>query len=265
MANPFLPNPARQTAIAVLAVAAAAFVVTVAHAADENIGYRWRAEGSALVVTVDGRDTFTIDGIGPLWREDKVGRGPTDAVVARQTTRGPVAETRYRTASGAEWKVVAQPSPHGEFVVKLHSADRRFDAASPGKVSKAGRWVGMDLSQYAMAYGQQQHPKTYYLPGPGLFLCAWWDAEVAHASQQNWPEALCHPRSGAGPFAPASTMQYVAGPDGRHANLHEGCTSAWPAGCGMRHCRRCAGRANTAEKWSGSSIWTTGAGKTRPT
>jgi hypothetical protein len=208
-------------AIAVLVGAAATVVASAAHAADANVGYRWRADGSALVVAVDGRDALVIEGIGPVWHEDKVGRGPTDAVAVRQTTRGPVAETRYRAASGAQWKVVAQPSPQGEFVVKLFSTDGRFDAALPGKVTKAGRWVGLDLSQYAMAYSQPQHPKTYYLAGPGLFLCAWWDAEVAHASQQDWPDALCHPRSGEGPFAPASTMKYVAGPDGRHANLRE--------------------------------------------
>ena len=200
---------------------AAVLVASAAHAAGENIGYRWRADDSALVVAVDGRDALALEGIGPLWREDKVDRGPASAVAVRQITRGPVSETRYRTPGGAAWKVLAQSTPQGDFVVKLPSADRRFDAASPGRVIKAGRWVGLDLSQYEMAYDQPQHPKTYYLPGPDLFLCAWWDAEVSHASRQDWPPALCHPRSGEGPFVPAATMRYVAGPDGLHANLHE--------------------------------------------
>ena len=66
MAIQFPRSPFRQTAVAVVAVAA--LVATAAHAAAENIGYRWRAEGSALVVTVDGRDAFTLLGIGPVRR-----------------------------------------------------------------------------------------------------------------------------------------------------------------------------------------------------
>jgi hypothetical protein len=200
---------------------AAALAATVACAAGENISYQWRAEGSAIVVAIDGHDAFALEGIGPTWREDKAERGSKNAILLRQTMQSPVAETRYRTAVGAEWNVIARPGAPGEFVVEISSADRRFDAASPGNVVHAGRWIGMDLSQYAMAYSQPFHPKTYYLPGPNVFLCAWWDTELSHASHQDWPPALCHARQGEKPFRPAATMRYVAGRDGRHADLHE--------------------------------------------
>ena len=168
--------------------------------------------------------------------EGQVDRGPANAVAVRQGTGGPDCETRYHAAGGAEWTVWARSTPQGDFAVELSSADRHFDAASPGKVVKAGPWIGLDLSQYAMAYGQQQHPKTYYLPGPNLFLCAWWDTEVSHASQIHWPEALCHPRQGQCPFAPAATMRYVAGPDWAARGLARGVArprGPSPMGCGL--------------------------------
>jgi len=45
--------------------------------------------------------------------------------------------------------------------------------------------------------------------------------EASAASRPEWPETECEARRGKGPFAPAATMRYVAGPDGRHATIQE--------------------------------------------
>jgi len=211
----------RSPIVAGILAAMIATSVTVVCVADERIVCRWRAEGSAVVVSVDGFDAIAIEGIGPVWSDGGTGRAPADATSLRQTACDSGTEVRYGAANGAEWTTVAHALPTGDFVVELGSADGRFAAASPGQVVKVGKWIGLDLSQYSIAHGHPHCPKTFYLPGLDLFLCVWWDFEVAHASQSNWPAALCDLPYGDGPFAPAAAMRYDAGPDGKHANLHE--------------------------------------------
>lgn len=189
--------------------------------ADTAPACRWRAEGSAVVVSVDGHDAFTVEGLGPVWHDQGALRGPASATVVRQTIRGTTTEVVYRLADGAEWNAAARATDRGELTVELSSGDRRFDTATPGKVTGAGAWVGLDLSQYSLAHGQPGWPKTYYLPRSGLFLCAWWAPDVSHASRPEWPDPATDPRRGTGPFEPAATMRYTDGPDGRHAELRE--------------------------------------------
>jgi hypothetical protein len=211
----------RQTTAGVLATLVAMLAAAGAEAADGDPACRWRAAGSAVVVSVDGRDAFTVEGLGPAWREHGARRGPADATVVRQSTRGPATEVAYRSADGAEWTVSASTTGEGELTVELSSSDRRFEAAAPGKVTGAGAWVGLDLSQYSLAHGQPSWPKTYDLPRSNLFLCAWWAPEVSHASRPDWPDSAADPRRGTGPFEPAATMRYTDGPDGRHEALRE--------------------------------------------
>ena len=234
----------------------------VAMSADTAPTCRWRAEGSAIVVSVDGRDAFTVEGIGPVWHDHGALRGPASATVVRQTTRGPTTEVVYRSADGAEWSASTQVTDAGELTVELSSGDRRFEAATPGKVSGAGAWIGLDLSQYSLAHGQPGWPKTYHLPRSDLFLCVWWAPDVSHASRPDWPDAATDPRRGTGPFEPAATMRYTDGPDQRHAELREALhlrvahrlwTAALPSLCRPSEYRAELAGLVYLDDWSGQS------------
>lgn len=196
--------------VGVLAIVLAGSV----EAEEATIEARWQADRRALIVTVDGGPCVTLEGIGPV--ADEPG-----ASVVREDVQPQRSEVLYRTSGGAPWTAVLRPTAAGEFTVELTSPQCCFDTVSPGTVADAGAWIGLDLSQYALAHGQAFWPKTYYLPQQKLFLCAWWNLEVTAASRPEWPEAACAARRGEGPFAPAALMQYVAGPDGRHASLRE--------------------------------------------
>ncbi len=186
----------------------------------QEIECRWLADRAAVAVNVGGQCRVSIEGMGPLHRRS-AGRPAEKPNVVRSVTRGPSTETVYRDPDRTEWTVVAEQSADGEFAITISSSDPRCEAVSPGEVTGAGAWIGLDLSQYAIAHGQPHWPKTYYLPEAGLFLCAWWDLEMSRASRADWPEAQCEARRGKGPFTPAATMRYIAGPDGLHAAMRE--------------------------------------------
>ena len=128
VARPRSANSLRRRAAKIFVPMAVALAVTVTYAADERIAWRWRAEGSAAVVTIDGHDAFMIEGLGPVWREGKTGRGLTDATVLWHTSGAPGCETIYRVRGGAEWTTRGRSTPEGDFVVELSSTDRRFGA-----------------------------------------------------------------------------------------------------------------------------------------
>jgi len=215
-----------------MGLAALVFASLGPHAADRNavgatptdsvdrIECRWLADEAVVAVSIGGQCRLTLEGFGPL-PPGAAGRDAASPTVGRRAAQSPRTETVYRDADQAEWTVVSQPSADGGLTLAVSSSDPRFAAASPGRVLGTGAWIGLDLSQHALAHGQPHWPKTYYLPGVDLFLCAWWDLEASGASRPEWPESACEARRGTGPFAPAATMRYLAVPGGRQGAFRE--------------------------------------------
>lgn len=211
-------RPAATAAVLILTLTAASLP---ARAVDDAPTLTWRAEPPAVVVSMGGREVFTLEAPGPSSGGEGRRIGPADSrLVGRPAVEARGSYT-YRRADGAGWTVQAVPDGTSGFRLEMTSADRRFDRAGPGQVRGGGPWIALNLSQYALAHGQSHWPKTYYLSDSGLFVCVWWDLEVSNASRAEWDEAVADQRNGTGPFAPAATMRYVDGPDHTHAPLRE--------------------------------------------
>ena len=186
--------------------------------------YVFRADENLLALDLDGEQLPLLQGVGPEWQADGAARLSSEAPVRLVDTR-PDADTvtcRYEaTEDGLTWQTTLRPGTTHDLCLELTSDDPRITHARPGLVVAGGPWTGLDLSQYQLAHGQTNWPKTYYLRDHDLFLCAWWEWETSRAGSFDWPTDACEPRQGTDPFAPAAAMVYTSGPDGKHAPLRD--------------------------------------------
>ncbi|MBN2450937.1 MAG: hypothetical protein JXR77_11140 [Lentisphaeria bacterium] len=187
--------------------------------------YRFEAESRRVFLVTDGGEVPILEGAGPLWDSEfqalpEEAGGVRGTVCLRQAGVAPA--WRYHDPGrGGEWELCLAAGVWNDLVISFRSQAAGIAGADPGVLPASGAWVGLDLSQYQLAHGQTSWPKTYFLPGEGLFVCAWWDWETSHATRPEWPAAASDPRTGRGPCAAAATMRYEAGPEGRCAFLRE--------------------------------------------
>ena len=186
--------------------------------------YTFDPEKLLITAHLDGDDVPLLRGFGPGWEADGASHAPLggEVEVIHAAGSGKARTYTYSSSPGdLRWQATLRPGPYNDLTIELTSDDARVSSARPGSVVAGGDWIGLNLSQYQLAHGQTDWPKTFYLRDHDLYLCAWWELEASNASQPDWPPEQCEPATGTGPFAPAAAMRYVAGPDGQHAPLHD--------------------------------------------
>lgn len=190
----------------------------------EDISYTFDPGRIVLHATIDGRSIPTLRSVGPVW---SVGGSEhstldTECQIVEATEQNGRLGLVYADQAGApRWRMDVHVGEHHEVVFRLSSDDPQLVRAQPGLLMPQGEWIGLDLSQNQLAHGQPNWVKTYYLREHDVFFCAWWDWGTSNATRPDWPVPQSEPRKGRGPCAPAASMKYVAGPDGRRAPLRE--------------------------------------------
>ena len=186
--------------------------------------YTFEPDPIVLHATIDGRTIPILRSVGPAWSVGATEHSPISerCQVLSKTDESGRSGIAYASQTGdVDWRMGLHVGDHRDIVFRLSSDDPRIGGAQPGHLMTQGEWTALDLSQHQLAHGQPNWIKTYYLREHDVFLCAWWDWEVSNATRPDWPVSQSEARKGCGPCAPAPSMRYAAGPDGRRAPLRE--------------------------------------------
>ena len=204
---------------AVCSCEASPFLMTVGDAL-----YTFDPDRIVLQATINGRTVPVLRSPGPAWSVGGSERSPLNerCQVVSTTDENGGARIAYTNQTGkVRWRMDVHAGAHHEIVFRLSSDDPRIAGAQPGHLTTPGEWIALDLSQNQLAHGQPYWVKTYYLREQDVFLCAWWDWATSNATRPDWPVSRSDLRMGRGPCAPAASMKYVAGPDGKRAPLRD--------------------------------------------
>lgn len=193
------------------------------HLTAEGCEYVFSPVDGTLTLQVAGTNGPVLRGLGPVWEVAGQRCSPlTNTIRLTGCERTPAGRRYTYVGSPGEvrWQIELRAGVEREVEIRLESEDQRIVQAQAGSII-TGEWTALNLSQYQLAYGQPHWPKTFYLPDPDLFLCAWWDWERSQAVAEHWLPAHSEPVRGKGEFRPAAAMVYARGPDKQRATLRE--------------------------------------------